>query len=76
VRGFPRGGGELVSGAGALTQLDERIGLAFGDGAGVGHAVSGGTVGAELLDQGAEQAAVLGIQRRRWPAAVATGSLQ
>jgi len=59
---FACGGGELFAGAGPLAQLNERIGVALGHGAGVRHAVALGVAGGELLDQHADQAAVFGIQ--------------
>ena len=57
---FTTGGGQLVGGAGALAQFDERIGVALGYGVGLGHAVAIGAPGCELLDQRADQAAVFG----------------
>lgn len=61
--GFSCGGGELVGATGPVAQLDERVGLALRDRSGVGDAVvGGGAAGGELLDQGADHVAVLGVQ--------------
>ncbi|HXT42973.1 MAG TPA: hypothetical protein VN748_02515 [Pseudonocardiaceae bacterium] len=62
MRGSAAGGGELVGGPRALTQLAERIGLARRNAARVGGAVSATAAGGELLDQSADQAAMLGVQ--------------
>jgi hypothetical protein len=53
---FPAAGGEFFSCAGPLTELDEGVGLAFGDSASVGNtpvvrAVGDGTPGGQLFDQ-------------------------
>lgn len=62
VRAFPATGGEIVGGAGALAQLDERIGVALRHGPAVGRPVVGGAPGGELLDQRPDRGTVLGIQ--------------
>jgi len=62
MRWFAGGGREIVGDAGPVAQLDERISLACRDAPGVRGTVGARAGGGELLDQGADQAAVFGVQ--------------